>query len=144
MRRMTLVCALAAAACSGDPVAPRASLSTDRALRYEAYSDQLRLLLVGSLELVVHGDSTVSGNWTIGWAPGVDSTTRVGPQVGSGALQGRVLPDTSVWLNLNPGFVDYNVLLSGAATVKGLSGRWGYSTIAGEQGHGRFTARYVF
>src|SRR5512143_3149839 len=89
VRRMTLVCTLAAAACSGDVVAPRASLSTDRALRYEAYTDQFRLLLVGSLELVVHEDSTVSGSWTIGWAPGVDPTTPVGPQVGSGALQGR-------------------------------------------------------
>ena len=144
MRRMTLACALAAAACSGNAVAPRASLSTDRALRYEAYADQFRLVLVGSLELVVHGDSTVSGSWTIGWAPGVDTTTRVGPQVGSGALLGRVLPDTSVWLDLNPGNADHNVFLRGATTVNGLSGRWGYSGIAGEQEHGRFMARYEF
>lgn len=144
MRKMTLVCALAAAACSGDAVAPRASLRTDRALQYEAYTDQLRLLLIGSLDLVVREDSTVSGSWTIGWAPGVDTTTRVGPQVGSGALQGRVLPDTSVWLDLNPGNADYNVFLRGVTTVRGLSGRWGLSGIAGEQEHGRFAARYEF
>ena len=144
MRMAILVCTFAVAACSSDVVAPRASLSRSHTLRYDAYSDRFRPLLSGSFDLVVHEDSTVTGNWTITWVSGVDTTTPVGPQVGSGALQGHVLPDTSVWLNLNPDFVDYNVFLSGAATAKGLSGRWGYSTIAGEQVHGRFTATYEF
>jgi len=144
MRMTILVCTLAVAACSGDVNAPRASLSRNHTLRYDAYTDQFRPLLSGSFDLVVHEDSTVTGNWIINWVSGVDTTTPVGPQVGSGALQGRLWPDTTVWLNLNPNYFDYNVFLVGAATVNGLAGRWDYSGFPGTLAHGRFTARYEF
>lgn len=146
MRTRILVFTLASlvAACSGDVSAPRLTLRASSTLHYDAFTDQLRPLLSGTLDLVVHEDSTITGSWTIAWVPGADTTTRVGDQVGSGALTGRLWSDTVVVLDLNPGYADNNVTLGGACTVNGLAGTWTWSGIAGPMTHGRFTARYDF
>lgn len=108
-------------------------------LRYQASTAQGVPLLAGSLTLVAHDDSTVTGSWVIRWAAGADTTTPVGPQVGSGTLSGRRYADGSLELNLNPLYADNNVLLSARPVAAGLAGDWTWSGIAGPLATGRFT-----
>lgn len=127
--------------CSANGVAPRGPLKS-AVLHYSAASAQGAPLLAGSLRLVVHDDSTVTGTWAIDWVAGADTTTPVGPQVGSGTFSGQLYGDGSVALNLNPLFADNNVFLNASATVAGLSGAWSWSGIAGPLASGRFSASY--
>lgn len=140
MRAVVLgvMCAGVLAACGGDSVAPLAG----GALRYRAFSAQGVPLLVGSLTLEAHADSTVTGSWRIAWAAGADTTAPVGPQVGSGALSGRRDADGSLQLNLNPLYADNNVFLSARVTATGLSGVWSWSGFAGPLASGRFQAAF--
>jgi len=138
MRALALgvVCAgVLVAACGGDSVAPLQG----GILRYRASSAQGAPLLVGSLTLEVHADSTVTGSWRIAWVAGADTTAAVGPQVGSGALSGRQYADGSLQLDLDPLYADNNVFLSATPVVTGLSGSWSWSGFAGPLAGGRFT-----
>lgn len=129
-------------ACSTNGMAPRGSLKS-AVLHYSAASAQDVPLLTGSLRLVIHDDSTVTGTWTIDWVAGADTTARVGPQVGTGTFSGQQLADGTVQLNLNPLYADNNVFLSATVTRDGLSGEWSWSGFPGVLGSGRFTATYV-
>jgi hypothetical protein len=113
----------------------------DGVLHYNA-SLQGTPLLVGTLRLAVHADSTVTGTWQIDWVGGADTTAPVGPQVGHGTLSGRQIADGSVQLNLNPFYADNNVFLSATVTVAGLSGVWSWSGFAGPIANGRFQAAF--
>lgn len=128
-------------ACSTNGMAPRGSLKS-AVLHYSAASEGVPLL-TGSLRLVIHDDSTVTGTWTIDWVAGADTTARVGPQVGTGTFSGQQLADGTVQLNLNPLYADNNVFLSATVTRDGLSGEWSWSGFPGVLGSGRFTATYV-
>jgi hypothetical protein len=48
-----------------------------------------------------------------------------------------------VWLDLNPGWADNNVLLDGALNGSTWTGRWSYSTLGGALNGGSFTAGKV-
>jgi hypothetical protein len=130
-----------AGACSTDGVGLRGPLRSGE-VHYSAMSARGTPLLVGSLRLLAHDDSSVTGTWVINWVAGADTTTPVGPQVGSGTLSGRQYGDGSVALNLNPLYADNNVVLSAAVTTAGLSGQWTWSGIAGPITNGRFSAPY--
>lgn len=144
MRRRTrwAVLLTAVVACSTNGVAPGGSLKS-AILHYEAVSAQGTPLLTGGLRLQVHGDSTVTGTWTIDWIAGADTTARVGPQVGTGTCAGQQLADGTVQLNLNPLYADNNVFLNATVTHDGLAGDWSWSGFPGVLGSGRFTATYV-
>ncbi len=144
MRALTVsvLCMGVFAACGGNGVDPRGPLKSG-ALRYRAFSALGRPLLSGSLVLVAHEDSSVTGTWAIRWVVGADTTTPVGPQVGEGTLSGRQLSDGTVDLNLNPLYADNNVFLSSApVTATGLSGKWSWSGFAGPLANGRFQAEF--
>jgi hypothetical protein len=57
---------------------------------------------------------------------------------GSDAYEGEVR-DGHVWINLNPGVADSNVMLSGSVGDGALGGTWYYATIAGGKPMGSFT-----
>jgi len=92
----------------------------------------------GKLAITSDDSLSVAGHWSI---QAVGTPENIGPQIGEGELRGywwygRLLVD------LNPGVYDYNVRLVGRYGYDGqrYKGRWGYSTIAGVQNEGSFTA----
>jgi len=106
---------------------------------YTARSTAGRPLLVGRITLTEAADSTVTGTWEIRWGPGADTTTLVGPQVGSGTLLGR--RDGSVLLlDLNPGNADHNVILQAHPHARGYAGIWDWTTFTGPRTSGTFVA----
>lgn len=107
---------------------------------YVACDAEGRPLLLGQLALAVETDGTIRGTWEIDRAPGVDRAAEVGPQVGEGEVQGFV-QDGHAWLNLNPGWADNNVFLSGVFGPGGIGGSWSWSTLLGPRSGGAFTAR---
>ncbi len=131
MRRTTvsLLCVGALVACD-EPVGPPGEWEPSGVYGYLA-----RIVAVpvveGTLTLVVAADSSVTGTWELQRVPGSDPTLSVGPQVGSGTLQGR-LSATGISVDLNPGWADDNVLLSlDAKAYDQLSGTWDHSTLIG-------------
>lgn len=106
--------------------------------QYRAYDESGRALLVGTVTLAVATDSTLTGSWDIRWAPGADTTTIVGPQVGTGTLAGRSGAEHGT-IDLNPGWADNNVYLLMDQTDEGLlAGEWQHSTLLGPVAQGRF------
>jgi len=81
----------------------------------------------------------VVGTWTIGWAPGADTTLQVGPQIGSGQLVGTADED-GVLLDLNPGSKFEYVRLSGRVTKATMYGDWEWTQVVGSGGTGNFRA----
>lgn len=76
---------------------------------------------------VIRGDSTnLSGNWSL-------------KNGQSGTLTGS-MPDSTLWLNLNPNMIDANTYLLGTFDGKNIEGRWVYSGIAGPMNQGTFVA----
>lgn len=112
---------------------------------YEAYSPVGLKVLQGTIHLEWPSmdeeriDQPIVGTWSIDWVPGADHSVQVGPQVGSGFLEGRVNEDGLV-LNLNPEQRDDNVWLHAEVHGNTIIGAWAWSTIAGPTTNGRFTA----
>ena len=137
MRSLSLVAGMVLLAC--DAAVERPSALHAGALVYRATTLQGAPLLAGSLDLSYPDDSSVTGTWSITWDQGADTSVPVGPQIGSGTLTGHRAGD-SVYLDLSPAYADNNAMLLAQATLNGLTGRWQWSTIAGPQAEGLFTA----
>jgi hypothetical protein len=138
---VALVAALGFACVGADrPLAPRLE-DVDGGFEYRAYDGDGELLLVGTVTLETDADSSIAGTWEIRWAPGADTTTVVGPQVGSGTLAGWLRAEYAA-IDLNPGWADNNVFLVARAEDHGaLRGEWHYSTFIGPVAEGRFELR---
>ncbi|MCA9727048.1 MAG: hypothetical protein R3E12_19455 [Candidatus Eisenbacteria bacterium] len=82
----------------------------------------------------------ITGSWELASRGTVGE---VGPQLGTGALEGELRDGRSVWLNLNPGWADNNVTLVGtiAPQVGDLTGTWQYSSFVGPVSAGSFAAQ---
>jgi hypothetical protein len=127
-----------ASACLPGDFGPGAIAGT---LDYVAWADSGTRLLEGVLSVAGQANQHVSGTWAIHWAAGADTANAndVGPQLGTGSLSG-VVQDTTVLVDLTPGFADNNVGLLGCVTASGFAGKWSHVGIAGEIAHGPFTA----
>lgn len=131
MRRTTLalVCAGAVLGCN-EPLAPSRNWEPSGVYSYLARIGVVPVV-EGTLTLVVAADSSVTGTWELRRVPTSDTTVSVGPQLGSGTLQGR-RSATGIWVDLNPGWADNNVFLAlDAKAYETLSGTWDHSTIVG-------------
>jgi hypothetical protein len=113
---------------------------------YEAYSPSGTRVLQGivHLEWVYTADGRIAdepltGTWQIGWVPGAPQDLKVGPQVGSGTLEG-FFGDDGLELDLNPMNNDDNVYLHAVVDGNTIQGSWIWSTLAGPTTQGRFTA----
>lgn len=103
---------------------------------YLACDDRGRPAVVGTVVLAV-SDSSVEGTWQLRRAAG-NPDAPVGPQVGSGTIAGAT-SQTTVIVNLNPGWADNNVGLSGTVDASGLlAGTWSHTTLTGPRSGGRF------
>lgn len=149
MRRHLLVLQLlATAGCySGGPASDPLLIAGRGNYTYVAYGANGAPILEGTLHLewadtLVADDGPgrpFGGSWEIRWAEGADQTLQVGPQVGSGDLDGWSDED-GVRVSFNPAMMDNNVFLDGVVHGGEITGTWTYSTIAGPDQEGRFTA----
>jgi hypothetical protein len=126
--------------CTMLELAPVAAGSSLMDLDYVACDAAGHPLLVGRMSLNIATNGDISGTWRIGWAPGADQNADVGPQVGEGEVRGS-LSEGRAYLDLNPGWADNNVYLSGALGPGGLGGEWSWSTLLGHVSGGNFMAR---
>jgi hypothetical protein len=148
VRRASLAFILATAvACSGSPATPLTAdlgepgpAHLSGAYTYTAFDDRGGVLLVGRLVVEQRPDSVLVGTWEIGWAPGADTSTEVGPQVGTGKLYGSV-QNGRPSVDLNPGWADNNVFLVGESGHREITGEWSWSTFTGPRTGGAFVAR---
>jgi hypothetical protein len=109
---------------------------TSASLHYKAYTSSGALAVVGTMTLAKTDTVSVQGSWVLEGVAGVNG---VGPQVGTGTLRGRVEGST-ISLNLNPGWVDNNVILAGTIESEKISGTWTWVTFSGPTSSGRFEA----
>jgi hypothetical protein len=132
------------AACGDYDRSEPIDLEGERTYTYTAFAEDGIRLLVGTI--VLHPrysrldfEQEIEGSWTIGWAPGADTTSLVGPQVGSGVLAG-VATEEGITLYLPQITTDSSVQLSGTVRNNEFRGEWSYTTIAGPVARGEFTA----
>jgi hypothetical protein len=131
--------ALTIGACkdSGGPVdsmPPPGSYPTSYS--YKGYNSKGVLVVIGSMTLAVTDSRTVSGTWKLDC---IALGENVGPQTGNGTLAGSV-QDARVMVNLNPGWADNNVFLSGSFDNDRFVGTWMWSTYIGPTSQGTFEA----
>ena len=133
------------AGCDGDPSDPLVLDPGGTYYLYEAYAPTGAKVLSGVIHLqwpdvtIERADRNLMGTWTITWVAGADTTLQVGPQVGSGTLDGTA-GDEGVVLSLNPAMMDSNVFLHAIVDGNTIRGTWTWSTVAGPTIEGRFTA----
>lgn len=93
----------------------------------------------GLLQLDEVSTTRVSGRWE--FARIGSSTIQVGPQVGTGTLEGSF--DGAVLnINLNPGVADNNVFLTGTFQGDTIRGDWSFSGFPGVISQGTFIAEH--
>lgn len=106
------------------------------AFLYRGYDSAGKLVIRGWLAMNAGAAESVDGEWCL---DSVGSPDTIGPQTGRGRFRGQ-LEGTQLSLNLNPGFMDFNVTLTGAFDAASFKGTWRYSTIRGVAGEGTFEA----
>jgi hypothetical protein len=141
---LALLLLLVAACDTTAPTSGQLRLNSEDTFHYTATSGLGRPLLVGTLTLAwANTDTTmprgITGTWAIDWAPGADRSVHVGSQVGTGEISG-VATETGVTFDLNPGYVDDNVILRARVEGTRLIGDWTWATITGPGVKGEFTA----
>ena len=103
---------------------------------YRAYNSAGNLLVVGTLTIAMEDSTSIVGSWTLDQ---VQASDKVGPQVGTGKLAGT-MAGKSVWINLNPSWMDNNVFLQGTMDDGRIGGKWMWSTFVGSTAEGTFEA----
>ncbi len=124
----------------------QADFSTGGAFEYRATDGEGETVVSGMLELRfgeppdLGGEEGISGTWILELEKG---GAEVGPQTGSGDIAGSIDQEGNIWMDLNPGWADNNVFLSGSFSDErygDFSGTWMYSTLVGPTAEGSFKA----
>lgn len=110
--------------------APRGSYS------YTSYDTLGTALVKGWFTMNFQDSSSVIGEWHF---EKIRNPKNIGPQVGSGELVGGLNKD-GIWINLNPQFIDHNLLLTGIMEDHTYSGEWVWISFIGPTNHGTFEA----
>ena len=110
------------------------------AYRYSGF-DSTHTAIVSGWLLFENEDSTqLSGEWSL---DAIGSPPGIGPQIGTGMMTGGN-DNGNIWINLNPGWVDNNVFLSGTFEDDGVNkrfrGKWNWSGFPGVLNHGTFSS----
>ena len=103
---------------------------------YSAFDSNSAPIARGWFTIVLSDTGTVSGEWHI---QSIANRGDIGPQSGDGQLTGALF-DTTLHVNLNPGWADNNVLLTGRFDTASYHGSWVWATIVGISNRGTFEA----
>lgn len=103
---------------------------------YRGYNSKGSLIVIGKVVLAQIDSTTINGTWIL---EGITAGEQVGPQLGTGKLTGMI-QGTSISMNLNPGWADNNVVLSGTVEKDRISGKWTWITFVGPTAEGTFEA----
>jgi hypothetical protein len=159
-RLVSLLMCAALVACSAatDPVIQSATKMRAGTYRYTAMTPDGRPVLEGTLTFSFAEDTipdettdegggcchwTITGHWAIDWIAGADTTLDVGPQVGVGDLRGGILhgeQEGKLFIDLSPGWADYNAGLLAVREGDRLTGEWGWTAFDGPRTSGPFLA----
>jgi hypothetical protein len=103
---------------------------------YSAFDAVGDTLVEGWFTIEFTDSATVTGEWHFA---ALTDRKDIGHQVGDGKLSGS-FADTLLWVNLNPGWMDNNVILHGTLDDGAYRGRWDWVTFIGGTAHGSFEA----
>jgi hypothetical protein len=107
---------------------------------YRAFNSKGDLAVNGTMTLTLVNTTSIAGTWTF---VAIIPSDKIGPQVGTGRLTGTI-QNSSISIDLNPGWADNNVFLQGTVSSDRFTGRWMWSTIIGPTADGTFEAVRVF
>lgn len=137
MRALSLLLGtLTLAACEGE-LGPTPD-GVEQIWAYTAFSPTGLPAVSGTFHVVTEGRD-FKGSWETHLVlPNAD----MGPQVGTGTLRGSWdIEGQTIGLDMNPGWADNNVFLTGRFVGRDLEGTWSHSTIMGPVAGGDFVAR---
>ena len=106
------------------------------AFLYRGYDSAGKHIIRGWLSMNADGTGFVDGAWCL---DRIGAPENIGPQIGLGRLRGRI-EGARISLNLNPGFMDFHVSLTGAFDEVSFRGTWRYATIREIVSEGAFEA----
>ena len=108
--------------------------------KYTGYDSTGNKIISGYLWIDSFDSSIVIGRWNLKI---VQNEENIGPQIGKGSFEGMKVSHGSMRINLNPEWVDNNVLLDGSLLNSEYNGTWSYIGFPGEINWGRFEADRV-
>ena len=107
---------------------------------YTSYDSSGKLVVQGWISLSINDRGKISGIWNL---QKTGNPENIGPQYGKGILAGELADSVSMWIELNPGFVDNNLLLRGDYADHMINGKWQWITFSGVTTEGTFKARWI-
>jgi hypothetical protein len=111
-------------------------LATESVFDYTGYARNGSVIVRGHLTILLQDSGSVGGRWQL---RALADTSRIGPQHGQGRLLGH-LRSGVLNINLNPNYVDNNILLTGRFTRDRYVGQWSWVGFAGVLTTGTFQA----
>lgn len=108
--------------------------------KYTGYDSTWNKIITGYLWIDSVDSSVVKGRWDFQL---VNTEENFGPQIGSGNFEGHKDSRGSMQINLNPGFIDSNVILDGSLLNSHYDGSWSYIGIPGIINRGTFKAEQI-
>lgn len=106
--------------------------------RYTGYYANGNKIVAGGIVLNIKEDGTLTGTWALE-KTGSSGGINIGPQIGTGQLTGTI-EGAKASINLNPEYVDNNVILDGEFRNGQFVGTWTNITFRGPWVHGDFEA----
>ena len=108
----------------------------DGAYAYTGYDSTGVKIVQGWIKIIFEDSTHISGEWEL---EKIGNPQNIGPQVGSGNLGGIMVND-QLHLNLNPQYIDNNVILTCPYSDQKLLGQWIYAGFPGVINYGSFVA----
>lgn len=133
---LSLLIGLLVISCERNLNSPNSSSVPHGAYSYTAYNTDGAAVVKGWFSIESSDSSAVKGEWHF---QALGDSQHLGPQIGDGELVG-MLVDMNLTVNLNPGWIDNNVLLNGTLSGHRIDGTWMWVTIAGPWTGGSFIA----
>jgi hypothetical protein len=133
---MLLVAGALLAGCKDSGTAITNHEPTPGVYLYKASDPDTRVVVTGALTIAIDDKGAVSGEWAF---EKIGSFEETGPQTGTGTLGGSI-HNNEMLINLNPGWADNNVLLSGRWERGAWRGTWSWVTFVGPTSGGTFEA----
>jgi hypothetical protein len=93
-------------------------------------------IVTGWIKIVFEDSIHLSGEWEL---DKIGDPQNIGPQVGSGKLLGSY-DKSQIYCDLNPGYVDNNLILKGDYDDRKIAGEWNYVGFPGVINQGTFKA----